>query len=264
MTRTPPPPAPIVAGGWSIASTRPKSGQRVVIYGGGGKGKTSLAASLPNPVFIFLGSERFALDVPNISGVKTFEDLLAVLTTDSLWKGVEAVVIDSATVAEAFAVEYTLRTVKTEKGMTVSSVEGYGYGKGYRFVLESFRKFLAAMDRLAERGLHVVLTAHETVDKTPNPAGDDYSSAQPNLMQKGEGKIRDLVRDWCDHLLYIGYDVAVDDGKGKSSGTRCIYTQERASWWAKCRSDPSNPVPFSIVYELGSDLVWKKLGIKKG
>jgi len=266
VTRTAPPPpvAPGPASKWAAVRTKPKSGQRIVVYGGGGKGKTSLCAGLPNPVFVFLGSERPPADVPNIPGVKTWEDLRAALRDDSVWHGFDSIVIDSGTVAEAMAVDFTLRTVKTEKGMTVTTVEGYGYGKGYRHVLETFVQLLADLDRHAEQGRNVVIIAHETIDTVPNPSGEDYKSHQPSLMQKGEGKLRDRVCDWADHVLFIGYDVAVDDGKGKSSGSRCIYTAERATWRAKCRSNPANPVPYSIVYPLGSDAVWVALGIKKG
>lgn len=267
MTRTPPPPAPPAPTGsskWKVSATKPKSGQRIVIYGGGGKGKTSLAASLPSPMFLFLGSERPSTDVTNIPGVASWEDLRAVLREPSVWTGVESIVIDSATVAESMAIDFTLRTVKTEKGVAVSSIEGYGYGKGYRHVNETFRQILADLDRHAEQGRNVVLVVHETVDNTPNPSGEDYKSTQPNLMQKGEAKIRDLVRDWCDHLFYIGYDIAVDDGKAKSSGSRCIYTQERATHWAKCRADPAKPVPYCVPFPLGSDEIWKLIGIKKG
>lgn len=266
MTRTAPPPEviPASASKWAVSKAKPKGGQRIVIYGGGGKGKTSLAATLPSPMFIFLGSERPSTDVPNIPNVKSWEDIRAVLREPSLWTGVESIVIDSATVAEALAIDFTLRTVKTEKGGVVNSIEGYGYGKGYRHVNETFRQILADLDRHAEQGRNVVLVVHETIDNTPNPSGEDYKSTQPNLMQKGEAKLRDLVRDWCDHMLYIGYDIAVDDGKAKSSGSRCIYTQERATHWAKCRADPAKPVPYSILYPLGDDAVWHAIGIKKG
>lgn len=261
MTRAGPPSIP--ASRFSIQTTNTqRQGQRIVVYGGGGKGKTSLCAALPDPVFIFLGSERAPMDVPHVPDIHTFEDLLEALRAKELWLRKKSVIVDSATAAEAMAVAYTLRNVKTEKGMTATSIEGYGYGKGYRHVNESFRLMLAALDALAQAGLNVAVTAHETVDATPNPAGEDYKSAQPNLMQSGQARLRDLIRDWCDHLLYIGYDVAVDGGKGKSSGSRCIYTQERASWWAKCRANPANPAPYCVPYPLGSDDIWKLIGIK--
>lgn len=249
---------------WTVKTTRPKHGKRIAVYGGGGKGKTSLCATLPRPVFIFLGSEAPPTDVANVPGVRTWEDLLGALREPSLWTTADSIVIDTGTVAEQLAIDFTLRTVKTDKGQTVHSVEGYGYGKGYRHVLETFVQLLAALDRHAEEGRNVCLILHETVDTTPNPAGEDYKSYQPALMQKGEAKLRDRVRDWCDHLFYIGYDIAVDEGKGKSSGSRCIYTQERATHWGKCRHDPATPVPYSIVYPLGSDAVWVATGIKKG
>lgn len=257
---TPPPPAATPK--YTISKTLQRNGQRVVVYGGGGKGKTSLCASAKDPVFVFLGGERAPIDVPNIPGIKTYEQLLDLLRTESVWRNVGTIVVDSATVAEAMAVDYTIRNVKTEKGVTVQNIEGYGFGKGYRHVCDSFRLLLSALDRHAEQGRHVILTVHETVDATPNPAGDDYKSSQPNLMQKGEAKLRDLTRDWCDHMLYIGYDIAVDGGKGKSSGSRCIFTQERATHWAKCRADPAKPVPYCIPYPIGDDAIWQYLGMK--
>lgn len=143
MTRTAPPPEviPASASKWAVSKVKPKGGQRIVIYGGGGKGKTSLAATLPSPMFIFLGSERPSTDVPNIPNVKSWEDIRAVLREPSLWTGVESIVIDSATVAEALAIDFTLRTVKTEKG----GVLQFG-GEG---CAEAFNHFAEGIARLS-------------------------------------------------------------------------------------------------------------------
>jgi hypothetical protein len=44
------------------------------------------------------------------------------------------------------------------------------------------------------------------------------------------------VREWADHVLFVGYDVAVKDGKGSGSGTRTIYPCELPHCMAKSRT----------------------------
>ena len=45
----------------------------------------------------------------------------------------------------------------------------------------------------------------------------------------GKASVRLRLREWLDHLLFIGYDVECTkqmDGKAKGQGTRTIYPQE--------------------------------------
>jgi hypothetical protein len=51
------------------------------------------------------------------------------------------------------------------------------------------------------------------------------------------------VREWADHVLFLGYDVDVGkDGKGRGAGTRTIYTAELPHCMAKSRTTQT-PVP---------------------
>ena len=54
----------------------------------------------------------------------------------------------------------------------------------------------------------------------------------------GKSSIRLRVREWSDHLLFIGYDLSVKDGKGdpRSGGSRTIYPVERPHCMAKSRT----------------------------
>ena len=91
----------------------------------------------------------------------------------------------------------------------------------------------------------------------PNPSGQDWLQYQPRLQSpKKQGKTRERIKEWCDHLLYLGFDTAVDEhGKGIGAGTRTIYTAELPTAWAKSRCLPPDPIP----YDRGDASVWKLL-----
>lgn len=190
-----------------------------------------------------------------VEGVDNFADLRAVLSSD-LPNQFDVVVPDTLTKIQEWSEAWTIANVKHEKGHTVDSLEGYGFGKGVVHAYETFLLFLGDLDALARRGKHVITVAHECTANVPNPAGDDWIRFEPRLQSPASGKssIRHRVKEWVDHLLYVGYDVFAKDGKAKGSGTRCIYPTETPAWWAKSRF-LSSP----IVYTKGSSEVWSQL-----
>jgi len=221
-------------------------GHRVVLYGPGGIGKTTLAAQAPGPVvFVDLDDSlgRLGLDAQAVQGVDSWQGLRDALHAPG-WDGVRTIVIDSATKAEELAIAHTLASVPHEKGHYVKSVEDYGYGKGYGFVFDAFLPLLADLDAHCRQGRNVVLICHDCATTCPNPMGEDWLRWEPRLQSPNSGKasIRLRVREWADHLLWYGYDVAVKDGKGMGSGTRTIYPTELPHCMAKSRT-LQEPVP---------------------
>ncbi len=217
-------------------------GHRILLYGPGGIGKTTLATSAPGKVAIFdldesLGRLKSQLtSEPLMVPVNSWSDLRAALQSDG-WEGVSTIVIDSITKAEELAVAHTLATV-TADGKRVNSIESYGYGKGFGFVFDTFLTLLGDLDRHCRAGRNVILVAHDCTTSVPNPAGEDWLRYEPRLQSPSSGKasIRLRIREWADHVLFIGYDVVSDDGKGKGSGTRTLYTAELPHCMAKSRT----------------------------
>lgn len=194
-----------------------------------------------------------------ISGINSFQDVLNVLADHSLFEGYEAIVLDSASVLQHWAAQYVLDTVNGAGGQPVTSIEGYGYGKGYTYIDEAFAKVLAALDYYFAAGKNVILVCHETTESAPNPEGEDFLRYEPALQQpKKMGRTRDRVKNWCDILLFINYDKNVSEGKATGSGTRAIYPCERPTFWAKNRNGLDTEVP----YTQGSDEIWKRLFAK--
>ena len=232
---------------------------KVCLYGTGGIGKTELAANLAQlgkrVVFFDLEQGSAALDVHRVDGIDTFDDLRDALHSDALCSQFDAIVIDSITKAEELANTWTLANVKTEKGDTVTRLEHYGWGKGYVHLYETFLLLLGDLDAQVRRGRDVILIAHECVAKAPNPAGEDWQRYEPRLQNTDKGNIRAKVKEWSDHLLYVGYDVAVSDGgKGKGAGTRTIFPVEMPTHWAKSRT-----LSQQLVYIKGSAELWSRL-----
>ena len=257
--------APPPAGTYAVTQAKSQEGERIVIYGTGAIGKSSLAALAPKPAFLDLdhGTRRIedanGQAVHTISGITSFQDVLNVLDSHSLFEDFESIVIDSASVLQHWAAQYVFDTVKGPGGQPVTSIEGYVYGRGYTYIDEAFAKVLAKLDYYFANGKNVILVCHETTESAPNPQGEDFLRFEPLLQQpKKMGRTRDRVKNWCDILLFICYDMNVSEGKATGSGTRAIYPCERPTFWAKNRNGLDTEVP----YTQGSDEIWKRLFAK--
>jgi hypothetical protein len=171
-----------------------------------------------------------------VAGVNDWQTLRDVLQADG-WDKVQSIVIDTGTKAEELAVAHTLaHTLQDSKKAT--SIEGYGFGKGYGYVFDTFLPLLADLDRHARAGRNVVFVCHDCTSTVPNPTGEDWLRYEPRLQSPNSGKssIRLRVREWADHVLFVGWDVSVAKKKGTGSGTRTLYSMEAPHCMAKSRT----------------------------
>jgi len=243
-----PPPPPRRAGGqvaemptpepasFAIISGKVNSPQRCVVYGPGGIGKSTLCSLAPRPVFLDVEGGTKNLDIPRVEGIRNFADLRECLQGQAL-DGFGTIILDSVTRAEEMAIDHVIQNVKHEKGHSVTSLEGYGFGKGLSHSYDKFLLLLSDLDSQVRRGRHVILIAHDCTAEVPNPVGDDFIRYEPRLQSPKSGKssIRNRVVEWADHVIFVGYDVVSQDGKGKGAGTRTIYTSEMPTHIAKSR-----------------------------
>jgi len=258
--RKPPTPTPRPATNLTFEKAPRALAQRIGLYGPGGIGKTTLAAAAPGPVaFIDLDDSLGVLDVDalRVPGVDSWADLRKTLQSDR-WteSGIRTIVIDTATRAEELAVEWTCANVPNDRGGRVQRIEDYGYGKGYTHVYDTFLTLMGDLDAHIRAGRNIVLVAHDCTANVPNPHGEDYIRYEPRLQSPGSGKasIRLRLREWLDHLLFVGYDIAVEKGKGQGSGTRTIYPMETPACMAKSRT-----LDETIPFERGSSDLWERL-----
>lgn len=251
-----------------VESGEANRGQRILIYGTGGIGKTWLAAHLPSPLFLDLQDGTAAFPVSRIRKDKltswtNLRGAIAGLTKGKIPEA-RSIVIDTMSEIEDLAKQHVLDSKTTEKGVYPESIEGYGWGKGWQFVFDEIEALLADLDRLIDaRNVNVCLIAHDFASPVPNPGGEDFIRWEPLLYdgdKRGRGSVRARVKGWVDHMLYVGYDIHAKDGKAVGGGSRTIYTFETATHVAKSRRDQ-----FAMLYDREKAAeVWSRLGIVQG
>lgn len=216
--------------------------QKVVIYGPEGVGKTSLAAKAPSPVFLDVESGTHHLDVDRFNHLEKWEDITAViqqLATEE--HGFRTLVIDTIDWLEKRLAEFVCRRANKE------SVEDFGYGKGHVLVAEEMAKFLASLEVLLRRGIHVILLAHSTVKKFEMP---DAAGSYDRFELKLTKQVAPLIKEWADVVLFANYVTRVaenDQGKRRGVGgrERILHTTHTAAWDAKNRHGLEEKLPFT-------------------
>jgi hypothetical protein len=254
IRRTPPPPAkrqaalePEQASVSFGRISKATSGHRVVLYGPGGIGKTTLACSMPGPVAFFdldesldkllpsLEERGIADNVVPVQGAKDWQGIRDALHAPG-WDGIKTVVVDTATKAEELALAWMFANIKNN-GAHVSRLEDYGYKSGYRHLFDTYSLLLADLDVHARAGRNVVLICHDCAARVPNPQGQDWIRYEPRLAQDDKYcQLRFRVKEWADHVFAMLYDVNVEKGKGQGSGTRTVYATELPHCMAKSRT----------------------------
>lgn len=245
-----------------------KSGEKIILVADSGMGKTTLSAMAPNPVFIGLDDGGRKILHPqtgerlqHIPDVDTFADVRAALTA-CLELDCKTVVIDTITILEHLALEWTLKHVAGPKGAAVTNIESYGYNKGYRHLYDTMRLPLLDCDKLVAAGKNVIAIAQSINHRVANPSGEDFLCAGPRLYN-GKPSIVSLWNEWADHILRIGYQNMTVSKEKKAAGdtTRLIYAKPEVHFMAKSRTLESDSYTFE---HKGDDCVWQHLFAEKG
>ena len=227
----------------SLKKGRIARAQKSVIYGPEGVGKSTLASQFPDPVFLDTEGGTHHLDVVRFPEVSTWDDITAAIaqlaTGEHRFK---TLVIDTADWLEKRLAEHICRKANKE------SIEDFGYGKGYTLLAEEFAKFLASLDALIRRGMHVVLLAHSTVRKFESP---DQAGSYDRYELKLSKQVAPLLKEWCDLLLFCNYVTKVAEGEnGKRRGVggreRVLFTTHSAAFDAKNRAGLPDRLPFTF------------------
>lgn len=218
--------------------------KKVVIYGPEGIGKSTIASKFPEPVFIDTEGSTKNMDVRRFDAPKKWEDIFEaikhVIGDPSCCK---TLIIDTADWAEMLCINYTC-----QKG-GVNGIEDFGYGKGYVYLSENFKKFLDLLDRVIEMKINVVITAHAKMRKFEQP---DEMGAYDRWEMKLSRQVAPMIKEWADLVLFANYKTyVVEDDKTKSKkaqgGKRVMYTTHNPCWDAKNRFGLADCVPFDYA-----------------
>lgn len=238
-----------------------------MIYGPEGIGKSTLASYLPGVYVFDLEKSTRKLDVQRDSDIFDWPTLRGKAATFAQTPppGVRTLVIDSGTAAQALAVEYVIASktisVKGAPPSRATSIEDFPYGKGWKYMAEEFDGLIADLDRVRANGINVCIVCHDARANIPNPAGEDFIRWEPNLYagdKNQHGSVRNRVVGWAEHVLFVSYDIAVNDGKVRGVGSRTICTYPVPTQVAKSRTAQVSE-PFDIK---DPGAIWRTLGIE--
>ncbi len=220
--------------------------RRITLYGVHGVGKSTWGAATPEPIFIQTEDGLGDIKAPRFPLAASFGDVISAMGELYTEKNpFQTLVIDSLDWLE----KLIWSEVCKRKG--VDSIEDIGYGKGYIFVMDEWKQFVAGLDALRNtRGMMIVLIAHAEISKVSDPENDDYDAYRPRLHKNASH----LIQEWCDEVLFANYKVytkVVDEGfdkkkaKGIGTGERIMRTTSRPAHVAKNRLGLPDEMPFT-------------------
>ena len=217
-------------------------GEKIIIYGNSGMGKSTLASMAPTPVFIGLDDGGRKLKHPKtgkllkrVPGIENYGDVRTALQQFDLFDDYETVVIDTVTELQDVAIPWMLDNIAGPKGTVAKNIVDYGYNKGWDHLYDVMKYVLNDCDALIKRGKNVILVAQSHPIKIANAGGDDFLCEAPRLYA-GNPSIEAAYHAWADHILRIAYtDTRVKEKKASSANERGIFTFPEVFYRAKSR-----------------------------
>ena len=239
----------------TVETGRSQKPRRVMLYGVHGIGKSTFGAMAPQPIFIPTEDGLAGIDVPRFPLAGSFEEVLAALM--ALYTephDYHTVVLDSLDWTERLVwSEVVRRKPTTEKGKPITSIEDYGFAKGYVYALDVWQELLDGLTALRnDRQMLVVLLAHAKIERFENPETDAYDRYSPRLNKHASA----LIQEWCDEVLFATYKVhtrQTEAGfdktrtRGIGTGDRILRTTERPAHMAKNRLGLPEELPLSFA-----------------
>ena len=252
------------AGSFGISKGKKRgNGERVLLYGPGGVGKTTMASLITNARFIDLENSSLNVDTERLEPGEdgwSIPLLLSALVPGPHLEGCNALIIDSSSKLEDMIVQHVIDTIPVnDKGLMGSKIEDYGWGKGYVHVYDIFKQIIGMADNLSARGIHIIWICHENANRLNNAMGDNYLRIEPRLQNSEKSNVRAKLVESCDHAIYLSFDISVKDSKVQGSGSRRCFVSSNPAYISKSRTLRDN-VPFKSDKD---DAIWRRLGINQ-
>ena len=229
----------------SIQRNQPKA-PRILVHGMPGVGKTTFAASAPDPIVIQTEDGLGALDVPTFPLATEYSQVIEALA--SLYQEehrFQTLVVDSLDWLEPLV----WRAVCDDNNW--ESIESPGYGRGFVEALSYWRRFFQAITALRDdKGMTVVMIAHSEVRRIEDPTLPSYDRTDIKMHKRASA----LAEEYCDVIGLARMQVnTVSEDKGfnakrtraTTTGARELLTVGQPGFLAKNRYGLTSPLPLS-------------------
>lgn len=210
---------------------------RIIVHGPHGVGKTTLLASLPNPVAVQTEDGLGLLDIPHFPLATSYADVIDALKAVGEDGSFNSLLFDSLDHLDLLIHAEACR----RNGWT--SITQPDYGKGYGEIVPLWREFMALINSLRnDCNMVIGMTAHSVVRTFADPEQAGYDRYEIKLTKTKSVDIAGLVQESADMVLFANFDTATSELKsdnkrviGKGAGTRSLYSEKRPAFDAKNR-----------------------------
>lgn len=219
-------------------------GKKVIFYGPEGVGKTTLAAQLPNPLFIDTEGSTENYNVRRLPKPNSLEETKEIIG----WVCLHSDQLKTLVIDTGDWLEHTLVKDFCDRN-GISTLGGLGYGKGYEGSAKEFQEMLDMFDQVLNMGINVVFNCHCQVKTFSMP--DDLGSYDRYEL-KMEKKHIPLLKEWADLIVFINFKTNLvyqnaSDKKAKAVGgqERVMFFTHTAAYDAKNRFGLPESAPLS-------------------
>jgi len=112
------------------------------------------------------------------------------------------------------------------------------------FAMQHWDRFFTGLNMLRDKGMAVVLLAHNEIKTFNPPDGEGYDRYQIKLHKHAAAKLE----EWADMVLFANFKIYVDADSNKvvNSSERVIHTTNRPAWRAKTRFTLPDELPLDF------------------
>lgn len=216
-----------------------------LIYGVEGVGKSSLANTYPNPVFIDCEGSTIKLNASRlaISSYSEYQEACEFILSEE-GDDFQTVVVDTTDWLENIVINEILRE---DGATTITDKKHYSFGAGDKRIEEFFRfKIIPTLERFMNSGKNVVLVSHAHIKGVDDPVTGRYDHYTLKMGKTASS----ILKEWVNNVFFMNYDQKLHKnysvGKDTVSGGKevFVFTQRTAQYNAKRRDKLDDKIKF--------------------